>query len=1200
MMKMMSVLVMFTGALCVCGEETPESLWPEPTANLNLKSKAESAEPEEVKRAVQLAVGLYELTADAAGRGRLLLAVGESEREMPLSRKGGPYGLLVKWPGGPAECRVGVLGEANIKAIQLLPASEAQHKAWKRREHDLVTFGFETISPQRPLPDEPARAVVDAKGLNGMTDKAVFFDERIQFNKNVHMDRPIRWLERNGFSILNAEALWVWMRQEIEDGAYGSVVVMPMGMAPASINDAKGKRATWYRYMQSGGRVVWIGDPPFYYFIPVRAEPAKSAEPALSTMGLNWGWAQPFWGFHPPVALTEQGKAWGMEGHGQSMTGFNAKEVSLTLAEYKTKDGQRGAASWLLNFRPDMPWSGLVMYSQWMNGTHDAQLRDVWRLAHYVGKKIESFPRLPLARSNRQPALRVMTGASGLQGRTQFARGETVSVFIQPGAVKDFDKATVYLLQDERVLASAEGGQEKMNFFAAFIQTEPYAYGDYMLRVEVSRENRPLAFQDIEIGIRYVRPVEFGWEMWAGVPENDHQARLIMEDIQRAGMDTYIGQEVRVMDWYLRYGRRFSERVHASGTRGVKPETHPHRYIKGPDGKLRRWGRGQFMHGISHEENMSAGREEMLEGIRKAAAHPAFNGIVLTNDDYSSLHYGFDYGDHNLARFKKLTGLDVPKERPKLKYGVVPDNDPWLQWCLFTLKQVSGRWNQMQKEAVTSLRKDIRIGPIPGGMQIPMIHMWSAGQYPPLNFGEWGHNLVACYYYNSYWQPLTTNTCWIECGRMGNRSLPTWLMPDAMRPLVNYTRNNLFHLLAAGVRGLTYFTYKARTREAWDELVRLRPVIERIAPVQARIEPKGRRIALMYSVTTDCYKPADCWLLLPYAYANLLQAHYDVDIIAEEEVVDGICKNYDAVLLYRSLYLRKSVSDALYMHAKNGGTVLLDRTVPFNIPGAKRVNVDWAMGGLATKDIPPLGAHVATPGPKDYGHPERIAAVKEALQPFIEPPFKCDDDTLVAHPFRYRGVNYVWFVNALSGEEYRLCQDRLLMKRTEAAKQEIHEWEEKELREHPTFETAVTYAKLPGVPYDLTQGRPLTATKVNGGERLPLSMDRFGGSLIAFYPEPIESIKMDVPRQAKAGVLFPARITVSGKTGPINGVVPVKFTLTDPAGKVSVLSRTIGAVGGRCQFDWKPAVNDTPGKWAVSAIEQASGKKASVSITLSP
>jgi hypothetical protein len=40
--------------------------------------------------------------------------------------------------------------------------------------------------------------------------------------------------------------------------------------------------------------------------------------------------------------------------------------------------------------------------------------------------------------------------------------------------------------------------------------------------------------------------------------------------------------------------------------------------------------------------------------------------------------------------------------------------------------------------------------------------------------------------------------------------------------------------------------------------------------------------------------------------------------------------------------------------------------VPFDVPGAKRLNVDWAMGPLKTKDMPPLGAHVTTSGESGY------------------------------------------------------------------------------------------------------------------------------------------------------------------------------------------------------------------------------------------
>ena len=1035
---------------------------------------------------------------------------------------------------------------------------------------------------------------VETVALDAMTEKAVFFDERLDFAVQVqHMPRLIDWLADNGFSRLRSEALREWMQTKIEANAYGSVVVMPMGLAPQSINIKPPKEATWYRYLKAGGRVVWIGNPPYYVWRSVRGEPATHAVPALDTLGLSSGWGQPFWGSNRKVTMTEQGGAWGLEVCGASVTGYNADEVSLVFSEYTTaQTGQRGAASWTLNYRPDMPWSGLVHYHHGMDARNDAHLRDVWRLAHYVGKSVTDIPQLPKPwQPPVPPAIEVGTMASDLEGRTQFARGEKVQITCKPARAGTFDNVRVHLVQDDLVIETLAGDM------TVTLDTGPYAFGDYLLRIEAIKDGKPVAFQDIEIGIRHVRPVDFGWEVWTGVPENPHQAKLVLEDIRRCGMDVYIGHSVRAMDWLLRYHRRFSERVHADPGRGVTPDSHPHRFIVGPDGEFRRWGSGNIMFGTSHPESLDEGRKQMIEKITPASKHPAFNGMVLTNDDYSSLHYGVDYGKHNLDRFKAMTGHDAPTERPEREPGIVPDDDPWVQWCLFTLKHVSGGWNQMQKEAVTSVRNDIRIGPIPGGMQIPMIHMWPAGQYPPLNFGEWGHNLVACYYYNSFWQPVTTNTCWIECGRMNNRDLPTWLMPDLMRPLTSYTRNNLFHLLAGGVRGLSYFTHDSRTREAWAEMQRVTPMIWRIAPVQKRIQPNGRRIALLHSVTTDIFRQGN-WLMLPYAYANLIQSHYDVDIICEEEVLDGICKKYDAVLLYRTLYLRQSVHDALVSQAKDGARIYLDSSVPLDIPGATRLGVDLGMRTLASKDLPPAGAHLANPGPQDYGYHDRIRAVGQALREYIQPPFECDDERLVAHPFEYDGVKYVWYVNALSGEEYRMCQNRLMALRTAAAKQEVVDWEKRELRQHPTFEAKVRYHEVPGVPYDLGRGERLDTSADKDGTSVTLSMDRFGGTLIAFYPTPIEQVTIACPTRAKPMQAVKVEVTVVGKSGPMPGTVPVEIELLDPNGDRSPLSRIIGTEEGKCTFQWTPAVNDPAGQWTITARECASSKQAITMIVL--
>jgi hypothetical protein len=133
------------------------------------------------------------------------------------------------------------------------------------------------------------------------------------------------------------------------------------------------------------------------------------------------------------------------------------------------------------------------------------------------------------------------------------------------------------------------------------------------------------------------------------------------------------------------------------------------------------------------------------------------------------------------------------------------------------------------------------------------------------------------------------------------------------------------------------------------------------------------------------------------------------------------------------------------------------------------------------------------------------------------------------------------------------------------------------------------------VPYDLVAGKPIKDTKAATGYTLDLSMDRFGGSLVAFYPEAIERVTVKAPSVAKPLTEVVATIQVLGKRRPISGVVPVEVTLLDPSGKPSVLSGVLGAKSGSLTYKWTPAVNDPKGKWTLKVTELASGKSTSTS-----
>ena len=72
------------------------------------------------------------------------------------------------------------------------------------------------------------------------------------------------WFERRGFPVRGAPELKAWLEAKVAGGAYGSVVVMGMGLVPAMLVEPLDETCVLRRYMDAGGRVVWTGDTALY------------------------------------------------------------------------------------------------------------------------------------------------------------------------------------------------------------------------------------------------------------------------------------------------------------------------------------------------------------------------------------------------------------------------------------------------------------------------------------------------------------------------------------------------------------------------------------------------------------------------------------------------------------------------------------------------------------------------------------------------------------------------------------------------------------------------------------------------------------------------------------------------------------------------------------------------------------------------
>ena len=360
-----------------------------------------------------------------------------------------------------------------------------------------------------------AIAADEPKPGPAMTNRVVFWDERLDsVGQAKNQERLVGWLMGNGFAQAKSESLAKWMQERTaKDDAYGSVVVMAMGYAPANLAEEPGEGVLWIRYLRAGGRIVSIGDLPLnnFEYPDARPLPQGIGQRGYGALGLKGGWNQPYWGRPLRVKPTAQAEEWGIEAVDGAITGFAVESISIPFGTYVVPEtGKLGASSWMKNLRPERPWSGLIKICQMFDGRSDAQLRTVWHAAHYVGKPVK-VPKLPPPwQAPKTPELSVTMTASGIPGRTEFARGEEVKAVVTVAETTGANTARLELLQGQNVLKEMDApfgqGENKGFLDATFtLATEPYAFGDYTLKVRAQNGANTLREMALPVGISRMR-----------------------------------------------------------------------------------------------------------------------------------------------------------------------------------------------------------------------------------------------------------------------------------------------------------------------------------------------------------------------------------------------------------------------------------------------------------------------------------------------------------------------------------------------------------------------------------------------------------------------------------------------------------------------------------------------------------------------
>jgi hypothetical protein len=207
--------------------------------------------------------------------------------------------------------------------------------------------------------------------------RAVFHDRRYpgSWVNGVQSAIGREYFNQRGYTGLDADQLKNWMRDRISDGQ-PSIVLFMHDVAPDTVVETVTADCTLRRYLEAGGRVVWVGDVPLWYTGRRNGQVTRlMARGSRSVLGFNADWTP--YDVTLETETTETGSAWGIRNTWQSYRPISPSLVDRVLAVHP--NGLPAAWS---RFYGDGPRRGQFVR------THDApglgNLEDLYRVAEYV------------------------------------------------------------------------------------------------------------------------------------------------------------------------------------------------------------------------------------------------------------------------------------------------------------------------------------------------------------------------------------------------------------------------------------------------------------------------------------------------------------------------------------------------------------------------------------------------------------------------------------------------------------------------------------------------------------------------------------------------------------------------------------------------------------------------------------------------
>lgn len=215
-----------------------------------------------------------------------------------------------------------------------------------------------------------------------MTERVVYYDATQDASWVNNAGAVADWFRGRGFAVKNAGELASWMETRT-GGAYGSVVVMAMGTVPAGLLTPENSGCLLRRYLDAGGRVVWMGDAALAIITtPGQRQTARSGVAGVlkSVLDVDFVWDEENAALQPQ--LTAAGRRWGIPqgSAGSCVRAVEAESVTACLSSC-----ENAAAIWLKNTNPKYPLSGFIASVHGVDGGKPETFAEIYPLATFDG-----------------------------------------------------------------------------------------------------------------------------------------------------------------------------------------------------------------------------------------------------------------------------------------------------------------------------------------------------------------------------------------------------------------------------------------------------------------------------------------------------------------------------------------------------------------------------------------------------------------------------------------------------------------------------------------------------------------------------------------------------------------------------------------------------------------------------------------------